>query len=292
MDKHQHNNVPVTRRFIACTQSTGRIGKSTVADGLISWLRYAGIPFAAVDCDAEHKTLSSRHHGDVALFDATRSLDDFALLIDSLPDPPVIITDFPAQATGFLLSGATHFRLLDTFAVSGIRPTILIFASDDETAQRSAAETVSFFGDGADYLLVENLARFRSSEFKKTALYDWFTQRNTPTLEIPTITVVALNAWADAERKAARGISLDESVKASGPGFMAQFELEYIRNRFLVQFENYADRIVPDKSLIKNKVSHALASGKPSFSNPYTNPLLSKTKLKPVITPAKTTQNG
>ena len=33
----------VKRRFIACTQSTGRVGKSTVAEGLITWLRYAGI---------------------------------------------------------------------------------------------------------------------------------------------------------------------------------------------------------------------------------------------------------
>jgi hypothetical protein len=37
------------RRFIACTQSTGRVGKSTVAEGLISWLRYAEIDFAAID---------------------------------------------------------------------------------------------------------------------------------------------------------------------------------------------------------------------------------------------------
>jgi len=42
----------ITRRFIACTQSTGRIGKSTVAEGLISWLRYAGVAFVAVDADS------------------------------------------------------------------------------------------------------------------------------------------------------------------------------------------------------------------------------------------------
>ena len=31
----------VPKRFIACTQSTGRVGKSTVAEGLIAWLRYS-----------------------------------------------------------------------------------------------------------------------------------------------------------------------------------------------------------------------------------------------------------
>ena len=46
--------------FIACTQSTGRIGKATVAEGLIGWLRYAGVAFVAVDADSQHRTLSHR----------------------------------------------------------------------------------------------------------------------------------------------------------------------------------------------------------------------------------------
>ena len=50
----------ITRRFIACAQSTGRVGKSTLAEGLISWLRYAGVEFAAVDADSQHQTLSRR----------------------------------------------------------------------------------------------------------------------------------------------------------------------------------------------------------------------------------------
>jgi hypothetical protein len=45
----------VKRRFIACTQSTGRVGKSTVAEGLITWLRYAGIEFGAIDADSQHQ---------------------------------------------------------------------------------------------------------------------------------------------------------------------------------------------------------------------------------------------
>ena len=138
----------ITRRFIACTQSTGRIGKSTVAEGLISWLRYAGVAFVAVDADSQHQTLSHRYPSDVESFDATKTLDDFARMIQALPDFPVILVDFPAQATNFLLSAAEHFRLLEFFERSGIRPTLLIFVGgDDPTAKESASKTVRFFGD-------------------------------------------------------------------------------------------------------------------------------------------------
>jgi|SRR6516165_2933749 len=61
----------VSRRFIACTQSTGRVGKSTLAGGLITWMRYADIDFAAVDADSQHLTLSRRYPQDSAKFDAT-----------------------------------------------------------------------------------------------------------------------------------------------------------------------------------------------------------------------------
>ncbi len=49
------------RRFIACTQSTGRVGKSTIAEGLISWMRFAEIGSAAIDADTQHQTLSRRY---------------------------------------------------------------------------------------------------------------------------------------------------------------------------------------------------------------------------------------
>jgi hypothetical protein len=52
------------------------------------------------------------------------------------------------------LSAATHFKLQEFFEQSGIRPTLLVFAADDPTAKESAAKTIRFFGDDADYLLV------------------------------------------------------------------------------------------------------------------------------------------
>jgi hypothetical protein len=132
----------ISRRFITCTQSTGRVGKSTVAEGLITWMRYAGIDFAAVDADSQHQTLSRRYPEDSAIFDATKSFDGFARMLNELPAFPLIVVDFPAQATDFLLSAARHFKLVEFFEQSGIRPTLLVFAADDPTAKESAAKTV------------------------------------------------------------------------------------------------------------------------------------------------------
>jgi cellulose biosynthesis protein BcsQ len=84
----------ISRRFITCTQSTGRVGKSTVAEGLITWMRYAGIDFAAVDADSEHQTLSRRYPEDSAIFEATKTFDGFARMLNELPAFPLIIVDF------------------------------------------------------------------------------------------------------------------------------------------------------------------------------------------------------
>ena len=110
--EHKTDKPPITRRFIACTQSTGRVGKSTFAEGLISWLRFAGVTFAAIDGDKQHQTLARRYPNDVEAFDATKSIDDFAKMIQALPPTPVIIVDLPAQATGFLLDASERLQVL------------------------------------------------------------------------------------------------------------------------------------------------------------------------------------
>jgi hypothetical protein len=49
-------------------------------------------------------------------------------------------------------------------------------------------------------------------------------------------------------------LSFDEARKHPGIHELSRMELDYVRNRFLVQCEDYADRILPDTSLIKTKV--------------------------------------
>jgi hypothetical protein len=74
----------------------------------------------------------------VGVFDATKILDDFARMVQTLPARPVIIVDFPARATDFLLSAAKHFRLMELFEEALVRPTLLIFAAEDPSAPWSA----------------------------------------------------------------------------------------------------------------------------------------------------------
>ena len=141
----------IRSRWLACTQSTGRVGKSTAAEGIITWLRYAGVAYAAYDADGEHRTLSSRYPDDVEKFDAANSPEEFGRLLERISeDFPVTLVDFPAQATRFLLSSVEHFRMVDIFGRRGIRPTLLIFAADDPTAMASASKTIGIFDSAAD----------------------------------------------------------------------------------------------------------------------------------------------
>jgi hypothetical protein len=249
--------VPLTRRFIACMQSTGRVGKSTVAEGLISWLRFAEIPFSAIDGDSQHRTLYRRYPQNVDSFDPTKSVDDFATMLQALPPTPVILVDLPAQATTFFLAASERLQLLDYFDRVGIRPTLLIFTADDATAKESAANTVRFFGDRADYLLVENPARFASVGFKKTPFAQWFQERKTPTLRLPSITSGTLDAWEQLERKDKTYLSFDAARTHAAMPELSKLELDYYRNQILAQCEDYAAQILPDLKLIKNKVFRA-----------------------------------
>jgi hypothetical protein len=263
---------PITSRFIACTQSTGRVGKSFCAQGIISVLRYQKVNYTAIDADKQHRTLK-RRHPEIDAFDATKSIDDFFLMIQALPPAPVILVDFPAQSTDFLLESAEKLQLLEFFERKGIRITFLIFAADDQTARESAADTVRFFGDRADYLLVENPARFKSDAFKRIPLAKWFSDRNTPTLHIPYITTPTMEAWERLEMKLGHSLILDDVRTHEGLHDLSRMELDYVRNRFLVQCEDFADRIVPDVNLIKTKVFRSLKSAKPEVSR-WDDPLL------------------
>jgi len=72
-----------------------------VADGILSWLTFAGIPHAAIDTDWQHHTLSDRYK--MHLLDATSSEDEFEQLLENLPESPTLIVDFPGNKTSKIL---------------------------------------------------------------------------------------------------------------------------------------------------------------------------------------------
>ena len=255
MSKQTTETPTIARRFLACTQSRGGIGKTTFAEALISWLNFARVPYGAMDADPQNQTLSRRYPNEVHLFDATKTKADFLRLMMALPDDPVILVDFPAQATDTLLEYAEHYGLSDFFEKRGIRPTLIIFGADDPAVKLSGSDTVKFFLDRADYVLVENPGKFDSNVFKSTPLFKWLIDHGTPTVRLPAIAAPTIDAWEALERKEGCYLSLDKASKHEGMHELSRYELQFFRDRMLTQLEDIADRLLPDVSLIKNKVA-------------------------------------
>ena len=229
------------------------MGKSTGLEGILTWARFAGIPVGAVDCDAEHRTLSKRFP-EAVFVDATRSKDEFLQLIMELPDTPLAVADFPAQATEFLLSAMDSLRVLDALDARETRMTVLMFAADDPTATASMAKTYRALSDRVDYLLVKNPARFRSQAFDESALAELFRKNKVPVLELPAMTTITLHAIAAASAERKKHLTFSEAVKIPSIHPMCRFEIEHFLNRILTQCEDAAQVLVPDSAVIKNKV--------------------------------------
>jgi hypothetical protein len=247
-------SLKILYRLITCFQSSGRIGKSLVFEIILAWARFAGIPIAAVDCDAEHRTLSKKFP-EAAFVDATRSNDEFLQLIMELPDTPMAIADFPAQATDFLLGAMASLRVLDALDARQTRMTVVMFAADDPTATASLAKTYRALGDRVDYLLVKNPARFRSHAFDESALAELFKKNRVPILELPTVTATTIQAIEQASAEKKKHLTFSEAAKIPSIPQICRFEIEYFLNRMLTQCEDAARVLVPDPAIIKNKVS-------------------------------------
>jgi hypothetical protein len=243
----------INHRLVTCFQSSGRIGKSTAFEGILAWAGFAGIPVGAVDCDAEHKTLSKRFPATVFV-DATRSKDEFLQLIMDLPDTPLAVADFPAQATDFLLTAMDSLRVLDALDANETRLTVLMFGADDPTAAASMAKTYRALGDRADYLLVKNPARFRSHVFDQSTLAEVFRKNKVPVLELPALTATTIQAIEIASAEKKKHLTYSEAVKLLSIHQMCRFEIEHFLNRIFTQCEDAVRVLVPEPATIKNKV--------------------------------------
>jgi hypothetical protein len=171
-----------------------------------------------------------------------------------LPDTPMAVADFPAQATDFLLGAMESLRVLDALDARQTRMTVLMFAADDPTATASMAKTYRALGDRVDYLLVKNPARFRSQLFDESALAELFRKNKMPVIELPAITntTIQKKELASAEKK--KHLTYSEAVKIPSIHPMCRFEIEHFLNRMFTQCEDAAHLLVPDPALIKNKV--------------------------------------
>jgi hypothetical protein len=233
---------PSPSRIICSLQSTGRIGKSTVAQALISWFGFAGVEFAAVDADGEHQTLS-RWYPDIVTRLPFRETDDLLPILNETGSMPAMLIDYPAQATQRLLSAFAHFQAFDFFESKNTRLTSLIFASDERPAMASAAEIISTFGPRSDYIIVKNPARFQSEIFTHSQLPNMLAEYSAPTIEIGRITRTTLEHLDAESAKAKKAITFREAEKLLPAGSV--IELQSWRNRLFAQFEDICDLLLP-----------------------------------------------
>src|ERR1700730_13347830 len=250
-------------RTICSLQSTGRIGKSTVAQALISWFGFAGVEFAAIDADGEHQTLS-RWYPEIVTKLAFRETDDLLPILNQTGSMPAMLIDYPAQSTQSLLSAIAHFEAFDFFESKNTRLTSLIFASDERPAMASAAEIITTFGPRSDYIIVKNPARFQSDIFMHSQLPKMLADYAAPTIEIGRITRTTLD-HVDAESANARkGATFRVAEKLLPAGSV--IELQSWRIRFFAQFEDIFDLLLPAEVSKRVESPESLTTAK---ADPY-----------------------
>jgi hypothetical protein len=269
MSKHTDPTGP--KRLLATIQSKGALGKSHFMSLLIEYYLYAGISFKAVDCDVVHQTLRRRYKDHTGQFDATLNQDKFGQLLAALPDSPVVLWDFRANFTPDFIKYAKHYQLRSVLQGRGVRVTLPIFMSDDEDARRSAGDLAEEFEESADYLLVDNPKVFGSTEFRRTGLYKWLLQRDTPIIIIPEMHSVTKNYWEELEDKQGQHLSISKVIATKDCLDVAYFELSGVKDIMFRQFEDSAKYLMPDVSLIKEKVTRIsqVAAAKPVFKSAF-----------------------
>jgi hypothetical protein len=137
------------------------------------------------------------------------------------------------------------------FADKGIRLTVCIFASDERAALASGAQIVSTLGESADYLVISNPARFTSQVFFASKLAERL--KDAPQIHIPRITGGTIEALDRASKQKRKSLTFREAEPLLEIG--SRYELEHWRNRLFAQFEDNTAALLPDASLVKNKVA-------------------------------------
>ena len=243
----------IKTRFVCALQSTGRVGKSTALQSLASWLDFAGVPWAGVDADPEHTSFSNAFPS-VAHFPLTDA-DSMERIFRHAASRPVCLVDFPAGVTDQVLSHIERRQVLRGFLEKGVRLTVLLFASPDPTAEASLRAVYTALKGKADFVVIRNDARFSATRFEESALARTLAEQGVPTLSLPALSSFTLREVAQAESKLRRRVSLAEARGHVGTD--SRLDLDYFINQVWAQWEDSAALIVPDQSLIQQRLERA-----------------------------------
>jgi hypothetical protein len=242
-------------RLITSFQSTGRIGKSTFHQALISWFTYAEIPYAAIDADGVHRTLN-RWYPEQSALAPFQHPDDLQPILNAVGQAPVTLLDFPAQQTPAILNAFEHFHAFAVLREKRVRLTNLIFASDERAAMESAAAIINACRDAADYVIVKNPARFTSQTFDASPWFrDMLGAYKAPLINFPHLTGWTIEHIDLLSKQRRKSLTFREAEPLIEPSAItSKFELEHWRNLAFAQFEDAANWLLPNSDMIKERV--------------------------------------
>ena len=245
------------QRLVTFGQTRGLLGKSFFAEVVHCWAQFAEIPHALIDADRVNRTLSSRYPNHAISLPALDNDHQFARMLDALPaEAPLVVLDVPAQSASYLVEAVHRLDLLEVWKKQGTRLTIVLFVVNDVMAIKTADVAHKNFGDGVDYLLVENpVDKPEWEKFYRSPVGQRLLEEQTPVVRMPTLTTATLTAWGAAQAKAKRHLGLAEAIEAPALTGYNRHELQHFCNTMYYQLEGVASRLLPDPSLIKNRTA-------------------------------------
>lgn len=255
MSKREDKQEKTLRARLVCPlQSTGRVGKSTACEAIVSWAKWAGVDHVPLDADDEHRTLSQRFPMAQLMAEVARDPSAFKDLIQAVAGvpAPLVVADFPAQATVFLLEQIEALRALDVLDEAQVRMTVMLFPADDDSAQRSLAAVVRQLGRRVDYLIVRSPGRFRTDHFDKSKAAWKLAEYQAEELYLPALTRSTIDDVVSASRAVGRILPWAEAMGELPSA--SRFELEGWTNKVRVQCEDVARILLPDPDLLKKRV--------------------------------------
>lgn len=253
----------VKSHLIIAPQSAGRIGKSTAAEAIITWAKFAGVPFAALDLDGEHRTISQRYPEESTVFPEAAANDDgFMELLTAVGEKPapLIVADFPAQATDHLLRQLEERNGLRILEAAGVGVTCLIFPADDTAARQSAVKCVSTLGGRVKWLVVRQPGPkplIGPEAWGKSGLGRKLVEYEAGELVLPRLSNSTREAHEVASKAAGRWLSFAEA--RDKVAFTAAYEIDLWSNAALTDCEDQASFLIPDAKLIKRVVTRLKA---------------------------------
>jgi len=249
--------------LIIAPQSAGRIGKSTAAEAIITWAEFARVSNVVLDLDSEHKTLSQRYPDSSMVFpEAAVSDDGWMQLLDAVCEvpTPLIVADFPAQATDHILRQLAERKGLDVLDAAGVAVTCLMFPADDTAARQSAVKCVAALGDRVKWLIVRQPGPkplIEEEAWLESGLGRKLAECGAGELVLPRLSTPTREAYEDACMAEGRWLPFAEAKDKMR--LAAGMEIDLWCNSALIGCENNASLLIPDAGLIRKRAERPKA---------------------------------